>query len=236
MFISQRDCEDFENRLAVLTIAEEVRLFAYALMGNHFHLVVRREGERHLGHFMGRLLTGYVVSFNLRYNRVGHLFQNRYKSILCEEDAYLLQLVRYVHLNPLRAGIVEDPASYRWSSHRDYLSGSPRSWLDTEEVLDQLGGAQAYCRFIENGYDEGARPDLCGVVRRRGVVERRHAPRPRSPNLWFGGQVLGGQSFATRVSKRIEWNFEPTYESSEATGERLTGLAEDAAKGVWNQP
>ena len=92
VFRSDKDCEDFEGRLAALVEPEEMTLFAYVLLVNHFHIVIRRDGARPLGRFVGRVLTGYVGSFNLRYRRVGHLLQNRYKAILCENDAYLLQL------------------------------------------------------------------------------------------------------------------------------------------------
>ncbi len=214
VFRSPRDCGDFENRLAVLTVDEAMRLFAYVLMPNHFHLVVRREGARRLGHFMGRLLTGYAGSFNLRYRRVGHLFQNRYKSVLCDEDAYLLQLVRYVHLNPVRARIVDGPEHYEWSSHNDYLGEYPRAWLDTAEVLERIGGFRAYRRFVADGVEEGQRPDLCGSTTRR-QWPRSTSPTPapeRSRNLWFGGQVLGDNHFATRAAKRTKVDREVRYE------------------------
>jgi putative transposase len=76
-------------------------------MTNHFHLLLRSR-KTYLAPFMRKLLTGYAIYFNLRHKRSGHLFQNRYKSLVCEEDTYLLELTRYIHLNPLRAGLVKD--------------------------------------------------------------------------------------------------------------------------------
>jgi hypothetical protein len=94
-------------------------------MPNHFHLLVRT-GTRPLSQSMKRLLTGYVVNFNRRHKRYGHLFQNRYKSIICEEDPYLLELTRYIHLNPVRGGLVprlRDLRRYPWTGHAAILGG-----------------------------------------------------------------------------------------------------------------
>jgi len=178
---------------------------------------------------MGRLLTGYAGSFNLRYGRAGHLFQNRYQSILCDEDAYLLQLVRYVHLNPCRALMVEDPQEYRWSSHRDYLGARPRPWLACDEVLEQLGGRRAYRSFVENGRSEGQRPDLCGSTKRlaataRGVVGKTPA------NVWLGGHVLGDERFAREVAKRKNQCVELEREIRCDGSAELEQLGEQVAK------
>ena len=120
VFRDDQDRNGFVERLSALVEEESIDLFAYVLLDNHFHLVARRQ-QSPLAQFMRRLLTGHTVTFNRRHRRAGHLFQNRYKSVLCDEDSYLLQLVRYVHLNPVRARIVADPADYRWSSHAIYL-------------------------------------------------------------------------------------------------------------------
>jgi REP element-mobilizing transposase RayT len=85
----------------------ETKCYAWALMPNHFHLLIKT-GLVPISKLMLRLLTGYAISYNLRHKRQGHLFQNRYKSILCQEDPYFLELVRYIHLNPLRANLVQD--------------------------------------------------------------------------------------------------------------------------------
>lgn len=96
------DREDFLDRLPTLLPATETACFAWALMPDHAHLLFRT-GATPIATLMRRLLTGYAVSFNRRHSRRGQLFQNRYKSILCQEDACLTELVRYIHLNPLRA-------------------------------------------------------------------------------------------------------------------------------------
>jgi REP element-mobilizing transposase RayT len=103
IFRNEGDKKDFVSRVADLCQAGFWIVYAWALMGSHFHLLVRT-GNRPLAKSMRKLLTGYVVNFNRRHKRYGHLFQNRYKSIVCEDDPYLLELTRYIHLNPVRAG------------------------------------------------------------------------------------------------------------------------------------
>ncbi|MEW6185731.1 MAG: transposase, partial [Thermodesulfobacteriota bacterium] len=96
----------FIDRIRSLVKDTGTRILAWALLDNHFHLLII-SGPIGLSTFMRRLLTGYAVGFNRKYRRFGHLFQNRYKSIICDLDPYLLELVRYIHLNPLRAGLVK---------------------------------------------------------------------------------------------------------------------------------
>ena len=107
IFRDDVDRADFVARLAALAEAGALTVYAWALLPNHAHLLVRT-GSRPLPRSMRSLLTGYAGHFNRRHHREGHLFQNRYKSIMVEEDPYLLELVRYLHLNPLRAHVVSD--------------------------------------------------------------------------------------------------------------------------------
>ncbi len=118
---------------------------------------------------MRKLLTGYVVNFHLRHKRYGHLFQNRYKSIICEDDPYLLELTRYIHLNPLRAGVVIDLerlSHYRWAGHSAIMGRVKRDWQDIETVIAYFGkGRQAvgkYEQYVEEGVFHGKRPELVG--------------------------------------------------------------------------
>jgi hypothetical protein len=102
---------------------------------------------------------------NSRHKVYGHLFQGRYKALLVDQDQYLLELVRYIHLNPVRARLVRDPAQYPWSAHRAYLGRSTLAWLTTESVLGQLGGSLGvargrYARFVAQGIDQGHRPEF----------------------------------------------------------------------------
>ncbi|MEA1991952.1 MAG: transposase [Thermodesulfobacteriota bacterium] len=119
IFWDDKDRSSFLERLAVILEKTQTQCYAWALIPNHFHLLLRT-GQTPLSKVMRRLMTGYAVTFNKRHKRSGHLFQNRYKSIVCEEDQYLLELIRYIHLNPLRAGLVKDLKEldkYPWTGH-----------------------------------------------------------------------------------------------------------------------
>ena len=123
IFWDDKDRSSFLERLAVILEETQTQCYAWALIPNHFHLLLRT-GATPLSNVMRRLMTGYAVTFNRRHRRAGHLFQNRYKSVVCEEDPYLLELIRYIHLNPLRAKLVEDLKAldkYPWAGHSAIL-------------------------------------------------------------------------------------------------------------------
>ena len=176
IFKDDADRNDFIDRLRFLLQETGTRCCAWALIPNHFHLLLR-PGSKGLAHLMRRLLTGYAVAFNRHHSRSGHLFQNRYKSILCEEDSYLLELIRYIHLNPLRAGqcdTLKALDSYPWCGHAELLGNGPGAGLAADEVLQlfgrKSGGARkAYRRFIEDGLGTDERPELTpgGLLRSR---------------------------------------------------------------------
>jgi len=107
IFRDDKDRKSFLDRLAVILEENQTQCYAWSLIPNHFHLLLRT-GPIPLSKVMRRLMTGYAVTFNKRHKRSGHLFQNRYKSVVCEEDTYLLELIRYIHLNPIRSGLVKD--------------------------------------------------------------------------------------------------------------------------------
>ena len=123
IFLDDKDRASFLERLALILEETQTQCYAWALIPNHFHILLRI-GTTPLSTVMRRLMTGYAVTFNIRHRRSGHLFQNRYKSVVCEEDTYLLELTRYIHLNPLRARLVEDLKSldkYQWAGHSAIL-------------------------------------------------------------------------------------------------------------------
>jgi len=129
IFRSDYDRKDIVSRLGKLMPETDTDCFAWALIPNHFHLLLRT-GSVPIAVFMSRLLTGYAGWFNRKYKRHGQLFQNRYKSFLCQEDAYLKELVRYIHLNPLRAGIVSDMNEldkHPWCGHSVLMGQGGRS-------------------------------------------------------------------------------------------------------------
>ena len=201
IFRDERDREDFLARLGHIVEEGQATCFAWVLIPNHVHLLLRT-GETPLARLMRRLLTGYAVSFNLRHQRAGHLFQNRYKSMVCEEEAYLLELIRYIHLNCIRAGLVEDMQAldrYRWSGHAVLMGYEDRSWQARDEVLSYFGrrrGAakKKYRQFVSEGIPMGKRPDLIGGAQRPSGGEREGEAR-RS----YDNRILGDEAFIERL-------------------------------------
>jgi len=213
IFRTDKDRNDFLDRLAAQCEAEALRVYAWTLIPNHFHLLVRT-GNRPLFANMRKILTGYVVRFNRRYQRQGHLFQNRYKSIVCEEDPYLLELTRYIHLNPLRAGIVRTVRGlerYPWSGHSAIVGTVKREWQDTGEILRYFGkgekvAVKRYVAFLEEGISKGKRPDLVGggLLRSVGGWSEVVSMRRRGMGIASDERILGGGGFAERVIAETE--------------------------------
>jgi putative transposase len=143
----------FENIVARALERYGASLFAYCWMTNHVHLAVRI-AEVPLGSVMGIVASRYARAKQRAVSTTGHLFERRYRARLVDADRYLLALVRYVHLNPVRASMVTDPGDYRWSSHRAYLGASCPDWLRIEPVLGRLGSsvdaARAAYRHLMN--------------------------------------------------------------------------------------
>jgi REP element-mobilizing transposase RayT len=208
LFRDDRDSADFVGRVAALAAAGAWTVYAWALVGNHAHLLVRT-GTRPLPRSLRSLLTGYAGAFNRRHSRTGHLFQNRYKSVVVEEEGYLLELVRYLHLNPLRAGRVPDLralARYPWTGHSALCGRLPRPWQATAEVLGRFarrpGPARAaYQAFVAAGVAQGRRPELQGggLVRSAGGWAAVAALRRGREAFEADERILGGPDFVEAV-------------------------------------
>jgi len=204
IFRNQGDRKDFVERIAGLCEAGAWVVYGWALMPNHFHLLVRTAKES-LHYSMRRLLTGYVVNFNRRHKRHGHLFQNRYKSIVCEDDPYLLELTRYIHLNPLRAGVVsgvEELGKYPWTGHSAIMGNVKRPWQNTDAVLSYFGrkrgeAVRGYEGFVREGGAQGKRSDLVGggMVRSAGGWSEVLSMRRRGERMASDERVLGSGGF-----------------------------------------
>ena len=137
IFRDNTDRNSFLDRLGNILSESSTIIYAWALIPNHVHLLLRT-GAVPIATVMRRLLTGYAVTYNRRHRRHGRVFQNRYKSVLCQEDPYFLQLVRYIHLNPLRAKIVlsySDLRNYAYAGHSVILGKRKRGWQDINHVL-----------------------------------------------------------------------------------------------------
>jgi len=210
IFVDDRDRENFLDRLSKLLTETQTPCYAWALMGNHVHLLLRT-GSVAVAAVMRRLLTGYAVSFNKRHRRHGHLFQNRYKSILCEEDRYLRQLVAYLHLNPLRAGIVKDVAAlkdYPFTGHSALMDRAVRSWQDTEYVLRVFGRSVSEARrnlqrHIVKWSLKGRCPELTGggLIRSAGGWSAVKEAYRDGIRLASDERVLGSSEFVESTLK-----------------------------------
>ena len=220
IFKDNKDRDSFLERLGNILAETQTSCFAWALIPNHFHLLMRT-GATPISTVMRRLLTGYAVSFNRRHRRFGHLFQNRYKSILCQEDPYLLELVRYIHLNPLRAGIVNDMRSldkYRYCGHAVILKKRKYSWQNTEYVLRLFAkkvstARKRYREFVKKGVSHGRRPELVGggLIRSLGGWSAVKALRKAGAYMKGDERILGGGDFVESMLAQAEEDLERKY-------------------------
>jgi putative transposase len=210
IFRDDRDYQDFLTRLGNILDTTGIRCYAWALLPNHFHLLLR-SGRIHLSHVMRGLMTGYAVTFNSRHRRNGHLFQNRYKSVICEDEPYLLELVRYIHLNPLEAGLVNDLSEldeYPWSGHTVLLGYRKNGWQEIDEVLGRFSGKknqarQEYRAFVEEGVNHASWPDFEGGGLERSLNQNEwHGAMARDRDVRAHDErVLGRGRFVERVLK-----------------------------------
>jgi putative transposase len=213
IFQDDKDRGQFLSRVGEIGKATGTRIVAWVLMDNHVHLLLF-SGSSGLPRFMRRLLTGYAMWFNRRHQRAGHLFQNRYKSIVCEEDRYLLELVRYIHLNPLRSHTVqslEELDRYPWSGHGVLVGKIRHDWQEKEYVLNQFGRVEkqsirAYRKFIEEGKGLGRRPELVGggLVRSLGGWSKVLSMRGRGEEVENDSRILGSGDFVQVVIRDAE--------------------------------
>ena len=213
IFRHRNDREDFLSRLENLCEGKALGIYAWALMDNHFHLLVRT-GRYSLSDSMRKLLTGYVVNYNRRHKRSGHLFQNRYKSILCEDDPYLLELTRYIHLNPFRAGMVKDMKELRrheGCGHSAIVGAIKRPWQDRETILSYFGkrhksAIEKYEKFVEDGIKAGTRLDLVGggLVRSLGGWSQVLSLKRAGSKIYSDERILGGSDFVKNAIQEAE--------------------------------
>jgi REP-associated tyrosine transposase len=222
IFRDNKDRNNFLDRLETLLPETKSTCYAWAFLDNHAHFLFRT-GNTPLATLMRRLLTGYAVYFNRRHRRHGQLFQNRYKSIICQEDAYLKELVRYIHLNPLRAKIVPDISelnSFAYCGHSALTGKKKRPWQDTGYVLSYFGKSvrearRRYRAYVEEGIEQGKRPELVGggLIRSLGgwkaVKDARFKARGR---IKGDHRILGDSAFVMEVVEEAKEKFDRFYE------------------------
>jgi len=217
IFKDAKDRKEFLARLGEIFSGTETICYAWALIPNHFHLLLRT-GTQPMATVMRRLLTGYAIYFNRRHHRYGHLFQNRYKSILCQEDPYFRELVRYIHLNPLRAKLVKGMDAldqYPYSGHSALMGRVKHEWQDTKYVLRWFGkGIQQarsrYRDFMKQGVQMGKRPELTGGGLVRSVGGWLNLSELRKANVRVKGdeRILGESDFVERMLQEAGEAFE----------------------------
>ncbi|MDX1707533.1 MAG: transposase [Desulfobacterales bacterium] len=220
IFSDNKDKKGFVERLGRVLSETATPCYAWALLNNHFHLLLKT-GNVPVSTLMRRLLTGYAVSFNLRHKRAGHLFQNRYKSILCQEDTYLLELVRYIHLNPLRADLVSSLQQldhYRFCGHSVLMGLRSIDWQNSEYVLSLFGKKASSARghyrsFVEKGIKKGRRQDLIGggLIRTAGGWAALKAYREENIHIKGDERILGESDFVESVLKQQNERIERRY-------------------------
>jgi len=208
IFQDESDRDNFVQRLGIILKETGTQCYAWTLIPNHFHLLLK-SGLVPISQVMRRLLTGYAVSYNRRHRRSGHLFQNRYKSILCQKDPYFLELVRYLHLNPLRAGIVssfEELDHFGYCGHGVITGHFENDWQQARDVLEYFAdkvsvARRRYRAFVEEGIKEGRRGDLTGggLVRSSGGWSEVKAMRRAQLFQKSDERILGDGDFVEQV-------------------------------------
>ena len=224
IFQDDKDRAEFVRRLRELAKGSGTTFYAFAMMTNHVHLLLK-SGKTGLSTFMRRLLSGYAQYYNRRHQRVGHLFQNRYRSIICEEEAYFSQLVAYIHLNPLRAGIVsslEELASYLWSGHSVLMGKQVCDWFDRDYTLQFFGSKEgsaknAYLKFLESEMKIDREQELTGggLVRSHGGWSNVLSMRKQGLKELGDERILGSGEFVQSILDEAEESFKRQVSGNE---------------------
>ena len=248
IFRDDVDRDRFIERLGALLSETRTACYAWALMPNHFHLLVRT-GAVPVAGLMLRLLTGYAIVFNRRHRRWGHLFQNRYKSILCQEDPYFLELVRYIHLNPLRAKLVDSVEAlddYPYSGHSALMGNRPVDWQDTAAVLARFGRRKrkariGYRAYLCEGIEQGRRPELVGggLIRSLGGWDEVKAQRRQKEYMKGDERILGDSDYVMDVLNAANESLKRKYQlkasglNRDKVAERVADLLGLPVEAVW---
>jgi REP element-mobilizing transposase RayT len=240
IFDDDLDRERFVSRLALVSQETKTKVYAWSLLPNHVHLLIR-SGPQGLPKFMRRLLTGYAQEYNRRHKRYGHLFQNRYKSIVCDEEVYFQELVRYIHLNPLRAGLIANLGQldrHPWSGHAVIMGKTKSLWQDGDYVLSSFGrktgqARRIYRQYIADGIEQGRRPELVGrgLLRSLGGGSAVQSLRRSGQEVLGDARILGTDDFVERVLEEADQNAKRLF-SSRLRGKEGLRLIEERCRRV----
>jgi REP element-mobilizing transposase RayT len=201
IFLDDADYRLYLRFLKAYKVRYRFSLYAYTLMPNHLHLLVEVGGTP-LSRLMQSLQFRYTRNFNIKYRKWGHLFQSRYRAILCEKDSYFLELSAYIHLNPVRAGLVQGPEAYPWTSYSQYVKdGNEDGLTDVDFLLTQFSpdkalARQEYASFVHERISQGHRSDF---------YQLKHQ------------NVLGSEKFVEHIRKSL--NHETRYRYEITLGE-----------------
>ena len=238
IFYDDNDRDNLLERLGNILTDTKTSCFAWALIPNHLHLLLRT-GVTPIATVMRRLLTGYAVSFNRRHHRHGQLFQNRYKSILCQENPYLLELLRYIHLNPLRAGLVSDLKKldkHPYCGHGVLMGKKKNDSQDTEYILKLFNRKHSIARryyreYVKKGIAQGQRPDLVGggLIRSAGGWSIVKVLRKSAARIKGDERILGDGDFVEKVLNEARESLERKY-TLEAQGYDFDWMVKHVAK------
>ena len=238
--------DDEDRRRFILTVFEKASeekadIYAYCLMDNHVHLLLHEEGTD-IAKLMKRINVSYVYYFNKKYKRVGHLFQDRFKSEIVDNEDYLLAAVRYIHNNPVKAGIVNSPEKYWWSSYYDYINTKKRNCLITDKILNifseniliavkqfiefsSLDGDIKFIDFIEKSTDE---------IR---LEQENHAKETLNSILSFKGLCINDLSLKCNCNIRNEIiiNLKETFDLSARQMAAITNISRGTVLKIYNE-
>ncbi|MDO9536683.1 MAG: transposase [Bacillota bacterium] len=186
VFHDDEDCIRYLDTIARYKTEVGFRVYGWCLMGNHIHLLLK-DGEEEIANIMKRIGVSFVSYYNCKYNTTGHLFQDRFKSEAIEQDKYLLTVVRYIHQNPVKAGIVKRPADWKWSSCSEYYGENVyhSELLDNELVLGLFSGNRDTAIEWFKKFNEAENKDICmddsGIVRLTDEKAREEIKKAISP-------------------------------------------------------
>jgi len=233
IFRSKKDYQLYLNFLSEYKDRYGFSLYAYTLMPNHIHLLIE-VGEVPLSRIMQNLQFRYTRNFNIKYKNYGHLFQGRYKAILCEKDSYLLELSAYIHLNAIRAGLVKDPINYQWCSFRSYLREEEDNLVERDFILAQFSNKKKvaikeYERFVKGHIGQGHREDFYGLKDQRFLgqdtfIEYVHRRLNEEPCFLYDislGEIVSEVSSVLNISTDLFYT--PTRNRQGALGRSIVG-------------
>jgi REP element-mobilizing transposase RayT/DNA-binding transcriptional ArsR family regulator len=233
-----KDRKYFVTRMGEISTVSNTKIYAWSLLTNHAHILLR-SGSSGLSYFMRRLLTGYAVTYNLRHQRSGHLFHNRYKSIVCDEDSYFQELVRYIHLNPLRARLVsniEELERYPWCGHAVVMGNIENEWQDKDYVLSWFGNdvktaIRVYRQFILEGSKQGRRFDLTSGVlpKHQSIFQKIDPTGTHSRDELKDERILGSQDFVVKILNEADTRLD-NYREVIRRREKAVSLIEQICK------